>query len=268
MLEASAAEAFDRTGILKVEHAFSDTDAARMRDVVWHELGRRYGIAHDDPSTWNRHEPTGLTSTKKSPAFAPMCGPVISEALDALFGAGRWQPPKSFGNVLVTMPSPGPWRVPHKVWHSDFQPTLPADHLVAVKLWVLFDDVDAGGGGTPQLAGSHALFARYVARTGERDYKRAKFGFLGSDPWLKGLCRDDGDPARNETLMGAPTEIDGQGLRVVECTGRAGDVYVTHPWVFHSIAPNTSTRPRLMRSFAVIGHPCSLGSARSGRLWR
>lgn len=255
MLEPSAVEEFGRTGILKVERAFSDADAARMRDVVWRELGRRYRIERDDPSTWNRHEPTGLTSTKKSQAFAPMCGSVISETLDALFGPGLWQPPKSFGNVLVTMPTPGSWRVPHKIWHSDFQPTLPADRLAAVKLWALFDDVDAGGGGTPQLAGSHALFARYVASTGERDYKRAKFGFLDSDPWLRGLSRDDGDPARNRTFMGMPTEIEGQELQVVECTGRAGDVYVTHPWVFHSIATNTSTRPRLMRSFAVMESP-------------
>jgi hypothetical protein len=255
MLESSAAEAFDRTGILKIERAFSDADASRMRDVVWRELGRRYAIERNDPSTWNRHDPTGLTSTKKSPAFAPMCGPLICETLDALFGAGNWRPPKSFGNVLVTMPTRGPWRVPHKVWHSDFQPTLPADRLTAVKLWALFDDVDACGGGTPQLAGSHALFARYIARTGERDYKRAKLGFLNSDPWLKALSRDDGDPARNDTFMGAPTEIAGQELRVVECTGRSGDVYVTHPWVFHSIAANASMRPRLMRSFAVAGLP-------------
>jgi hypothetical protein len=246
---------FDRTGILKIEHAFSDADAARMRDVVWRELRRRHAIERDDPSTWNRHDATGLTSTKKSHAFAPMCGPVISETLDALFGPGSWQPPRSFGNVLVTMPTPGPWRVPHKVWHSDFQPTLPADRLVAVKVWALFDDVDPGGGGTPQLAGSHELFARYIDRTGERDYKRAKFGFLDSDPWLKALSRDDGDPARNGAFMGTPTEIAGHELRVVECSGRAGDVYVTHPWVFHSIATNTSTRPRLMRSFAVMAFP-------------
>jgi hypothetical protein len=180
-----------------------------MRDVMWNELSRRYAIERDDPATWNRHEPTGLTSTKKSRAFMPMCGPVVSEILDALLGRGCWTPPKHFGNVLVTMPNASGWRVPHKIWHSDFPPSLPADRLVAVKLWALFDDVEPGGGGTPQLAGSHALFARYLARTGERDYKRAKFGFLDSDPWLKALSRDDGDPARNETFMAA-TEIDGR----------------------------------------------------------
>ena len=140
--------------------------------------------------------------------------------------------------------------MPHRIWHPDFPPTLPAGRVTVVKLWALFDDVDPGGGGTPQLAGSHLAFARYLARTGEPDYKRAKLGFLDSDPWLKTLTRDDGAPDRNACLMDG-TDVDGVRLRVVECTGRAGDVYVTHPWVFHSIASNASTRPRLMRSVAI-----------------
>jgi hypothetical protein len=251
VLDGSVRDEFERTGMFRLDGAFSAADASRMRAVVWRELGKRYGIERDDPSTWDRHEPTGLTSTKKSAAFAPVCAPAVARALDALLGTGRWQQPKQFGNVLVTMPNAKSWRVPHQTWHSDFPPTLSADRLVAVKLWALFDDVEAGGGGTPQLAGSHALFAQYIAREREGDYKRAKFGFLNSHPWLKALTRDDGDPDRNQKFMGAGTEIDGQELRVVECTGKAGDVYVTHPWVFHTIAANASDRPRLMRSFAV-----------------
>jgi hypothetical protein len=251
MLSESLADEFCRTGIIKIERAFSRGDATRMQDVLWGELRRRYGIERDDPSTWNRHEPTGLKSTKRSGVFAPICSPVVSDVLDGLLGAERWQRPTQFGNVLVTMPKATEWRVPHRIWHSDFPSTLPADRLVAVKVWALVDTVDPGGGGTPQLVGSHASFARYVARSPEPDYKRAKFGFLNSHPWLKALTRDDGDPARNETFMGAATDVDGVPLRVIECTGDAGDVYVTHPWVFHSIADNVTPRPRLMRSAVV-----------------
>src|SRR5262245_9996237 len=222
-----------------------------MRDVVWNELRGRYEIERDDPATWNRHEPTRLRSTKRSPAFAPICSPTVGEVLDSLLGAGCWQRPKHYGNVLVTMPNTDEWRVPHKIWHPDFGPTLPRDTLPVVKLWALFDDVEPGGGGTPQLVGSHLAFGRYLARTHETDYRRAKFGFLASDPWLQGLTREDGSPDRNAVYMRAGTEIGGVELRVVECTGKAGDVYITHPWVFHSIASNASHRPRLMRSVAV-----------------
>jgi ectoine hydroxylase-related dioxygenase (phytanoyl-CoA dioxygenase family) len=242
---------FVETGIYKIERAFSDDDAARMRDVVWNELSRRYEIERDDPQTWHRHAPTGLKSSKRSKAFAPICSPRVGEVLDALFGADGWVRPEKYGNVLVTMPTPGEWRVPHRIWHSDFQPTIPLDPLPVVKLWALFDDVDAGGAGTPQLVGSHRAFASYVARTGERDYKRAKIGFLASHPWLQALSRDDGDPRRNERFMCEGADVDGVRLRVMECTGKSGDVYVTHPWVFHTIATNATSRPRLMRSFAI-----------------
>ncbi|TDD56367.1 hypothetical protein E1263_25345 [Kribbella antibiotica] len=43
-------------------------------------------------------------------------------------------------------------------------------------------------------------------------------------------------------------DVDGIPVRVIELTGRAGDVYITHPWVLHSIAPNTRETPRMMRS--------------------
>jgi hypothetical protein len=242
---------FRVTGIMKIEGAFSDSDAARMRDVLWNELRKRYEIERADATTWNRHEPWGLRTTKKSSAFTPICGEPVAEVLDALFGADGWQRPKHYGNVLVTMPAPGEWRVPDKIWHSDFQPTLARDRLSVVKLWALFDDVDPGGGGTPQLAGSHRAFARYLDQSDERDYKKAKFGFLRSDPWLRELARDDGEPGRNERLMTEGTCIDGIELRVVECAGKSGDVFVTHPWVFHTIAANTSSRPRLMRSVQI-----------------
>jgi hypothetical protein len=244
-------DAFARTGIMRCESVFSARDARRMRDVIWNELQHRHGIERSDPATWNLHPSTGLKSAKKSPAFAPICGPNAEEALDAIFGAGHWRRPKTFGNVLVTMPNSTIWRVPTAVWHSDFPATLPADQLVAVKLWALCDDIETEGGGTPQLAGSHHAFSRYLQTTSERDYKRCKFGFLRSHRWLQLLTHDDGDPSRNQRLMSEGAIVHGEHLRVIETVGRAGDVYITHPWVFHSIAPNASANPRLMRSVAI-----------------
>jgi hypothetical protein len=240
-----------RTGVMRCEAVFSPDDAERMCAVIWSELRRRHGIVRVDSTTWHRHPPTGLTSSKRSTAFAPICGPNVARALDALLGAGRWQRPKTFGNVLVTMPTSEVWRVPAAIWHSDFEATLPADRLVAVKLWALCDDVEPGGGGTPQLEGSHRAFARYLQTTTDRDYKRCKFGFLRSDPWLHTLTHDDGAADRNQDLMSEGATVHGVDVRVVETVGRAGDVYVTHPWVFHSVATNATERPRLMRSVGI-----------------
>jgi hypothetical protein len=245
--------AFETTGMLKVEGAFSPDDAAVMRAVVWHELQRRYDIDVDDRSTWHRHPPTGLKASKKSRAFAPVMGDATRGMLDDLFGPGAWQPPKHYGQVLVTMPGDPPWRVPWRNWHADFQYDGGLAPLFAVKLWALFGDVAPGGGGTPQLAGSHRVVARYLDGRSheEREYKRVRDGFLRSHPWLRSLTVDDGDPHRNARLMGEGAGVDGLPVRVVECTGQAGDLYITHPWVMHSIATNTSTDPRFMRSLAI-----------------
>jgi hypothetical protein len=197
--------------------------------------------------------------------FGAILSPAVGGVLDALFGAGRWRPPRTMGNVLVTMPGTVAWRVPDRVWHADFPPTLPPTRLVAVKLWALLDDVDPGGGGTPQLAGSHRAFARYLDTTGDRDYKRTKVGFLRADPWLRRLTHDDGAPDRDADLVEAGATVFGVPLSVVETVGRAGDVWVTHPWVFHSIAVNASDRPRMMRSPVVYAAPAGDRGLRATR---
>jgi hypothetical protein len=252
VLSAEQRAEFDRTGILELRGAFATQAAERMADVVWNELARRYEIERGDPTTWDRHEPTGLKSSKKSHAFDAIMSPVVVAALDDLFGVERWQPPKTMGNVLVTMPNTDEWRVPHKVWHSDFDAGYGVERLFAVKLWAIVNEVRPHGGGTPQLLGSHHLFARYLAGTDERDFRTLRLGLMKTHPWLKALVHDDGDPARNTRFMDREVDIDGLPARVVELTGDPGDVFITHPWVFHSIAANALDQPRIMRSTAVF----------------
>jgi hypothetical protein len=54
VLTAHQRAQFDRSGIVKVEGAFADDQAASTRDVVCGELRHRYDIdpLTDDPSTW------------------------------------------------------------------------------------------------------------------------------------------------------------------------------------------------------------------------
>jgi hypothetical protein len=244
---------FDLDGIVKIEGAFAEDEAARMRDVVWRELKKRYEIERDDPSTWDRHPPSGLRTSKKHPAFTPILGPVLGQALDDLFGAGQWRRPRHAGQVLITMPGSQPWRVPPGLWHADFQYQFPPEGISAVKIWALFGPVAPGGGGTAQLTGSHQLMVRYLNhRSGaELEYKRVRDGFMRSHPWLRALTHDDGDPERNTRFMQAGANIEGVQVRVVELVGDPGDVFITHPWVMHAIAPNATSIPRMMRSAAV-----------------
>ena len=118
---------FDETGIIRIPGAFSARDAARMRDVVWNELRGRYGIRRDDPSTWQPAPADRPEVDQAQPRLRRRSAARPSPpTLDAVLGAGTWRPPKHYGNVLVTMPDATEWRVPHRLWHPDFPPTLPA----------------------------------------------------------------------------------------------------------------------------------------------
>ena len=68
------------------------------------------------------------------------------------------------------------------------------------------------------------------------------------DPWFRALARtDDPDPDRNARFMESDHDADGIPVRVVELTGRPGDVVLTHPWTLHHSAPNVASYPRMMR---------------------
>lgn len=254
MLSSGQRGQFDRDGIFRVEGAFTESEAARMRSVVWEELGHLYGMEQADPSSWHPHAPTGLKESKRHAAFGPIFGRPLCGVLDDLFGPGQWTMPRHVGQVLVTMPNATAWRVPPRLWHGDFPYLFPyGDGVGAVKVWAMFGRVGPGGGGTVQLAGSHRLVERYLSgRSGaELDFKLVRDGFMASHPWLKALTKDDGDPGRNARFMVTGTNIDGVCLRVVELTGDPGDVFITHPWVMHAVAPNATGLPRMMRSVAV-----------------
>ena len=46
-------------------------------------------------------------------------------------------------------------------------------------------------------------------------------------------------------------DVDGIPLRVVECTGAAGDVILVHPLSLHVAAPNNGSAPRFLLSGGV-----------------
>ena len=238
MLNAQELETFERDGIVKIPSAFTSDEAAGMRDVLWNELSARHDMDRDDRSTWTPLRPTGLKTTKHDRRAHAILGPRVRSALDGLLG--EWVEPTHQGQVLVTMPEGVPWAVPHLQWHTDvgFE-----SETTAVKIWALYADVGPGGGGTPQVAGSHKVIERFLTTTDEREFKAVRDRVLRSDPWFRNLTSEQRtvDPME-------PAELDGLPVRVVELTGQAGDVYLTHPWILHSIAPNAADAPRMMRS--------------------
>jgi hypothetical protein len=243
------ADRFERDGIVRLNKAFTAEQASAIRDTVWRHVERRSDVLLSDPATWATKLQITFKPLKGKAVFAPLIdNPSVGLALDAIFGQNGWLPPKAPGaQILLTLPTTGPWVLPSG-WHMDCgfaQPTWP---VFAVKLFAFFDEVDAEGGGTLLLSGSHRLVERYAKTlppgTGGNGVTWGRF--MKQDPWLNELRRGGTAEEPNRHLLDTEHAVDGIPMRAVELTGSPGDVVITHLHVFHSAAPNVGSRPRQM----------------------
>jgi hypothetical protein len=203
---------FDEHGFVRLDGAFAE-HAPAMADALWAELRRVHGIDRARRETWTVVEPRGLGALRRKGAFDAIATPAVRAAMREL--AGDVPAPFSWGDPLVTFPTPGAWRVPETGWHLDF----PARSNLRLKWLGFLEPVGPGGGGTVVLPGSHRAVAAELVR------------------------RDPADAGRSADLRGAVvTTVDG----AVEVTGEPGDVVFLHPHLFHAPAPNHGSRPRLM----------------------
>ncbi|MEV6488018.1 phytanoyl-CoA dioxygenase family protein, partial [Actinoplanes sp. NPDC051633] len=157
-------------------------------------------------------------------------------ALDDLLG--RWRAPAAWGLPLVTFPQPGvEWLVPGTGWHVD---SYGPDHeLPGVTVFAFLLPVDAGGGGTVVLSGSHHLVNRHIATTGTWKPAAVKAALTAAHPWLADVWRGNRRPGDEAVVNDVP-------LSIRELTGAPGDVILMHPRTLHTAAPNTAETPRMM----------------------
>ena len=160
----------------------------------------------------------GLATVYDIPALVDALSPAVRAGTDALLGPGRW-----FYDSVWGFPTrfPGP---AESIWHFDgdwFTHHLrSAEHvLTPLFLWQ-----DTGDGESPTLLrpGSHHAVARLVA-----------------------AAEPDGIP-------GSGTEVDVEGCTdVVAAVGRAGDVYLCHPFLLHAVNADGPQARRVISNVVV-----------------
>lgn len=196
-----------------------------------------------------------MKSIKRRPVFGKVLeNDAVLAALDAIFGEGGWRRPTNpGGQILFTLPKPGPWVLPDR-WHMDCGFESPTWPVFGVKLFGFFDTVEPCGGGTMLLPGVHRVVSRYreslPPRTGGGMTNWRKF--LRADPWLAALLDGASMPDGGRSLVGTAEEVDGVRVELMELTGEPGDVVIAHLHVYHAAAPNTATRPRQMVGKGVL----------------
>jgi len=211
-------------GFVKIENALSADLAQHCRDELWAEIG----LSPHHPETWT--QPVVRVGFKASRPFIEAANtPCLQKAYDQLVGRGRWLEPKGLGTFPIRFPSQ---QAPADIgWHVDM--SFATDHpdfmewRINVKssgrsllMLFLFSDVDPDDAPTKIRSGSHAEIARELLPYG-----------------------DEGATLRQLSADGyASTEK----CKVEQATGRAGTVYLCHPFLVHSAQRHRGQQPRFM----------------------
>jgi hypothetical protein len=246
----------ETVGWVRLPGVLAAEAAVVMADSVWASLTER-GVERERPETWpvgfvGKHQ--GLRKQRVFDAFGT--APATVAVVEELLGTGAGRADHAWGPALVTFPQPGPWTVPHKVWHFDLPGRGDPDRAQVVRLFGYVSDVGERGGATLVVEGSHELVRRMVAAApghdagGSADLRKQ---LLAAHPWFRALG-SEGTADRVQRFMVDGDEIDGVRVRVAELTAEAGDVVVMQPWTMHNLSMNCAAAPRFVVTHTVYGH--------------
>jgi hypothetical protein len=229
-MEQTLVDAFVRDGFVRLAQAVPAAVAGSCARLLWDEIDAE----PDDPRTW-RKPVYWVGGMGQAPFREAATVPVLLDALDALVGVGRWQARDGLGAF--------PLRFPHGEepddagWHiegsytpageNSYFTNVYSSYRAALVLY-LFTDVGEEDAPTRIRVGSHGDVPGVLRAYG----KRGASGFQLS-------------PLVEAASAQRPTAL---------ATGRAGDVFVCHPFLVHAAQPHHGTRPRF------LAQPCILPS--------
>ncbi|GAA0558345.1 phytanoyl-CoA dioxygenase family protein [Chitinophaga japonensis] len=215
---------FIHEGFVRIDNAFPAALAAAARDILWQDLP----ADPDDPATWT--QPVIRLGMYTQPPFVAAANtPVLHRAFDQLAGPGKWMPCKAMGTFPVRFPSPDD---PGDAgWHVDvsFAGADAHNYLEwrvnryskgrALLMLFLFSDVGEQDAPTRIRPGSHLEVARELSAEGE------------------------GGLSLGELAARLAERPEG---KVTLATGKAGTVYLCHPFLVHAAQPHHGREPRFL----------------------
>lgn len=215
---------FVTDGYVKLEEAFPAELADEICQILWKDLEGQT----DNPATWVKPV-IRLGDYSSEPFRQAANAPALHAAFDQLVGTGRWKRRESLGTFPVRFPSdedPG-----DTGWHVDasFPGDEPTDFFSwrinifstgrALLMLFLFSEVGEQDAPTRIRTGSHLDVARLLEPAGR-----------------KGM-----------SFMELANQLDlTKGRPEILATGKAGTVYLCHPFLVHSAQANRGKKPRFL----------------------
>lgn len=224
VLNQQQIEQFIIDGYIRLSNAFPTELAAEALDILWKDIP----FKRSDPGTWT--EPViRLGMYAHQPFIDSLNTLELYRAFDQLVGAGKWIPCRSVGTFPVRFPAPKPLNDTGKHVDASFPGDDPTDYFAwrinsksrgrALLMLALYSDVGDSDAPTVIYRGSHRDVAKLLQPEGD-----AGLSFIELAGKLDLL------PERQEVLV----------------IGRAGTVYLCHPFLMHSARAHTGNRPRFM----------------------
>lgn len=224
MPESHIKNEFIHNGFVRVDNAFPAELAEEVRRILWSDLG----LDRDDPSTWT--QPVIRLGMYSQKPFIDAANTVRLHGLfDQLVGDDNWMPCRSMGTFPVRFPAAGD---PGDTgWHVDasFSGADATNYFEwrvnykskgrALLMLFLFSDVTEVDAPTKIRIGSHLDVAALLKPAGEEGLSFTELA---------------------ESLSRLP-ERD-----VTTATGKAGTVYLCHPFIAHASQPHRGTQPRFL----------------------
>ncbi|GAB3893545.1 phytanoyl-CoA dioxygenase family protein [Larkinella knui] len=224
VLNQKQIDEFIRDGFVRIDNAFSSEIAREVRNILWKDLD----CDPDDSATWTKPV-IRLGMYSQEPFVQAANTALLHRAFDQLVGRGRWIPCRSLGTFPVRFPSKED--TGDTGWHVDagFPGSDPSNYWEwrinvrsrgrALLMLFLFSDCGEQDAPTRISVGSHRDVARLLKPAGE-----AGLSFMEMAQQLAGL------PNRDVTMA----------------TGKAGTVYLCHPFLVHAAQPHHGKEPRFL----------------------
>ncbi|MET0465987.1 MAG: hypothetical protein ABW007_22690 [Chitinophagaceae bacterium] len=215
---------FIRKGFLKIENAFSAEDANAVLDILWADIP----FDRNDAGTWT--EPViRLGMYNSDPFVRSVNGDYLHQMFDELVGKGKWLPCRSVGTFPVRFPSAKMPPDTGKHVDAGFPGTDLSNYFEwrinlhskgrALLMLVLYTDVAEQDAPTVIYEGSHFDVARLLADKGPDG-----LSFLELAQQLDALS----------------------GHKKTFAVGKAGTVYLCHPFIVHAAQAHYGEQPKFM----------------------
>jgi len=223
-LSQNQIESFINDGFIKIENAFPTGVADECRAILW----KATQCDPDDSATWI-HPVIRIPELGHEPFKKAANTPVLHNAFDQLAGKGNWVPRMTLGSFPIRFPGNGPAN--DTGWHVDASfPGDNADNYLdwrinihskgrALLMLFLFSNVSDRDAPTVIKVGSHLGVAKILEPAGETGLSCIELA------------------QKLETLP---------KYEEAWATGRAGTVYLCHPFLVHAAQDHRGDTPKFM----------------------